>query len=282
MSDGGGRWTGCFSSCLRHLSGGAHSELRPRAAQFAHSAMGPASPVSVRFTSRSAEWGILLDPELKFGESYMNGTFVVEEGTIADVLAIALGQKSEVSTLGTPASAVALPAPPAEPVQSAPARAPQRCASLRSRRPALLFIPGRRPAIQLRIFRETRSVARRCPAREEAASGCQAAARAEQDGHDLRVLDIGCGWGGLGLYLAEIGGADVTGVTLSEEQHAIANERAAEKSLSEHARVPAAGLSRCHRPVRPHRVGRNVRACRGQSFRHLLPKRARNCSPTTA
>src|SRR5450830_1394543 len=57
---------------------------------------GTGQPVSVRFVSRSAEWGILLDPELKFGESYMNGTFVVEQGSIADVLAICLGQKSEV------------------------------------------------------------------------------------------------------------------------------------------------------------------------------------------
>src|SRR4029079_13512001 len=53
---------------------------------------------------------------------------------------------------------------------------------------------------------------------------------------DQNVLDIGCGWGGLGLYLAEFGGADVTGVTLSQEQHAIANERAAEKGLANHAR----------------------------------------------
>jgi cyclopropane-fatty-acyl-phospholipid synthase len=51
-----------------------------------------------------------------------------------------------------------------------------------------------------------------------------------------RVLDIGCGWGGLGLYLAEFGSANVTGITLSQEQHAIANERAAEKNLSDQAR----------------------------------------------
>jgi cyclopropane-fatty-acyl-phospholipid synthase len=51
-----------------------------------------------------------------------------------------------------------------------------------------------------------------------------------------RGLDIGCGWGGLGLYLAEIAGADVTGVTLSQEQHGIANARATEKNLSERAR----------------------------------------------
>ncbi len=53
---------------------------------------------------------------------------------------------------------------------------------------------------------------------------------------ELRVLDIGCGWGGLGLYLAEVTGAKVTGITLSQEQHAIANERAAEKGLGERAR----------------------------------------------
>ena len=53
---------------------------------------------------------------------------------------------------------------------------------------------------------------------------------------DKRVLDIGCGWGGLGLYLAEITGADVTGVTLSSEQHGIANARAAEKGLADRAR----------------------------------------------
>ena len=38
------------------------------------------------------------------------------------------------------------------------------------------------------------------------------------------------------MYLAEVGGADVTGVTLSQEQHGIANARAAEKGLSQRAR----------------------------------------------
>ena len=57
---------------------------------------GTGQPVSVRFATRAAEWGILLDPELKFGESYMNGSFVVEQGTIADVLAICLGQNTDV------------------------------------------------------------------------------------------------------------------------------------------------------------------------------------------
>jgi cyclopropane-fatty-acyl-phospholipid synthase len=47
-----------------------------------------------------------------------------------------------------------------------------------------------------------------------------------------RTLDIGCGWGGLALYLAEFCRARVTGVTLSREQWQRASERAAEKNLT--------------------------------------------------
>jgi cyclopropane-fatty-acyl-phospholipid synthase len=49
----------------------------------------------------------------------------------------------------------------------------------------------------------------------------------------MDVLDIGCGWGGMGLYLARVCGANVVGVTLSEEQHKIANDRAAALGLSD-------------------------------------------------
>jgi len=41
-----------------------------------------------------------------------------------------------------------------------------------------------------------------------------------------RVLDIGCGWGGMALYLAHAADVHVTGVTLSEEQLAVARRRA--------------------------------------------------------
>ena len=51
-----------------------------------------------------------------------------------------------------------------------------------------------------------------------------------------RVLDIGCGWGGMALYLARVCGADVTGITLSQEQHRVATERAAAAGLSDRVR----------------------------------------------
>lgn len=51
----------------------------------------------------------------------------------------------------------------------------------------------------------------------------------------MRVLDIGCGWGGMGLTLARDYGAEVVGVTLSEEQHVLANKRAEAAGLSDRA-----------------------------------------------
>lgn len=51
-----------------------------------------------------------------------------------------------------------------------------------------------------------------------------------------RVLDIGSGWGGLGLYLANMEDVDVTGVTLSTEQHTLSNARAMHQGLEDRVR----------------------------------------------
>lgn len=51
-----------------------------------------------------------------------------------------------------------------------------------------------------------------------------------------KVLDIGSGWGGLAIYLATVADVDVTGVTLSKEQHALAEQRAAAAGLSHRVR----------------------------------------------
>ncbi len=51
-----------------------------------------------------------------------------------------------------------------------------------------------------------------------------------------KVLDIGCGWGGLALHLNKLSGAEVTGVTLSREQHALAQKRAAERKVDHKVR----------------------------------------------
>src|SRR6185437_6014006 len=52
----------------------------------------------------------------------------------------------------------------------------------------------------------------------------------------LRVLDVGCGWGGMALTLARDYGADVTGITLSQEQLQEARGRATAEGLEDRVR----------------------------------------------
>ncbi len=51
-----------------------------------------------------------------------------------------------------------------------------------------------------------------------------------------RVLDIGCGWGGLALYMHQATGVDVLGVTLSAEQLKVARERAVAAGVADHVK----------------------------------------------
>jgi cyclopropane-fatty-acyl-phospholipid synthase len=53
----------------------------------------------------------------------------------------------------------------------------------------------------------------------------------------MRVLDIGCGWGGMAITLARDHGARVLGVTLSEEQHRIARDRVAAAGLQDRIEI---------------------------------------------
>ncbi len=51
----------------------------------------------------------------------------------------------------------------------------------------------------------------------------------------MSVLDIGCGWGGMGLYLAQVADVKVTGIALAKEQLRVANARAQEMNLTDRA-----------------------------------------------
>ena len=65
---------------------------------------------------------------------------------------------------------------------------------------------------------------------------CHIASKLVLDRPRLKVLDIGCGWGGMGLYLARETGADVTGVTLSVEQYKMSQQRAKAEGLARYCR----------------------------------------------
>jgi cyclopropane-fatty-acyl-phospholipid synthase len=192
---------------------------------------GTGRPVAVRFTNRAAEWGILLDPELKLGEAYMNGSFVVEQGTIADVLAVALGQDSELPHWARPQWML----------RYLKRHVAQFNPRKRARRNVAHHydLDGRLYSLFLDADRQYSCAYFESPRDSlddaQLAKKRHLAAKLLLGRGDKRVLDIGCGWGGLGLYLAEHCGANVTGVTLSHEQHGIANARATEKGLSDRA-----------------------------------------------
>ena len=56
---------------------------------------GSGTPVAIRFTTRAAQRNIIIDPELRFGEAYMNGTLLIEQGSLADLLSLMLGQSPD-------------------------------------------------------------------------------------------------------------------------------------------------------------------------------------------
>jgi cyclopropane-fatty-acyl-phospholipid synthase len=190
---------------------------------------GSGKPVAIRFTTRAAQRNILIDPELKFGEAYMDGGVVVEQGSIADVLAIALGQDRD----GRPPAW----ARPQWLVRYLYRRLTQFNPRPRARRNVAHHydLDGQLYALFLDADRQYSCAYFEVPG--QSLDDAQLAKKRHLAAKMLikpgrRVLDIGCGWGGLALYLAEHCGARVTGITLSEQQHARARVRAAEKGLS--------------------------------------------------
>jgi len=192
---------------------------------------GTGEPVQAHFLARAAERQVLADPELALGEVYMDGTFVIERGTIADALAILMGQRD------------ALP----------PWAKPQwwlrqlgwhfRRLNMRARARTNVAhhydLDGRLYSLFLDGDKQYSCGYFETPVTSlddaQLAKKRHLAAKLVLRSGD-RVLDIGSGWGGLGLYLSEIARADVTGITLSTEQLAASNARAAERGLAERAR----------------------------------------------
>ncbi|MFT4117300.1 class I SAM-dependent methyltransferase [Bradyrhizobium sp.] len=192
---------------------------------------GSGEPVAVRFVTAEAQRRVLINPELGLGEAYMNGEFVVERGTIADALAILLDQPD------------LLPhwAKPWWHLRYLTRHLKQFNPRSRSRSNVAHHydLDGRLYSLFLDADKQYSCAYFETP--ETTLDDAQLAKKRHiaaklvvNDGQ--RVLDIGSGWGGLGLYLAEIAGADVTGVTLSTEQLQVANARAAEKGLTASAR----------------------------------------------
>ena len=190
---------------------------------------GTGTPVAIRFTTRAAERGVLIDPEVKFGEAYMDGTVVVEQGSIAEVLAVVLDQCVGGKTPFWARTQWLL--------RYIHRRLQQFNPRPRARRNVAHHydLDGQLYALFLDADRQYSCAYFETP--DQSLDDAQLAKKRHLAAKLLiapgqRVLDIGSGWGGLALYLAETAGGRVTGITLSQEQLALARVRAAERGLS--------------------------------------------------
>src|SRR3984893_7524953 len=192
---------------------------------------GTGEPVCVRFLTADAERRVLLNPELALGEVYMDGTFVVEKGSIADALAILMDQPEILPRWAKLQWWLRYLVRHVRQVNP-PGRSKNNVARHYD-------LDGRPYSLFLDADKQYSCAYFETP--DQTLDDAQLAKKRHLAAKLLiergaRVLDIGSGWGGLGLYLAEMTGASVTGVTLSTEQLQVSNARAAERNLSRSAK----------------------------------------------
>ena len=180
-------------------------------------------PVTVRFHARSLSRKLLINPDLALGEAYMDGTMTVDEDDLyrlIELLMINLAHQRDVWHYRWLARLRQLYRGLAQfnPTE----RARRNVAHHYDLSDALydLFLDADRQ-YSCAYFRKPEDGLEVAQENKKALIAAKLLLEPDQ-----RVLDIGCGWGGLGLHLALEHDARVTGVTLSQEQHRIAEERA--------------------------------------------------------
>ncbi|HEY3636595.1 MAG TPA: cyclopropane-fatty-acyl-phospholipid synthase family protein [Rhizomicrobium sp.] len=193
-----------------------------------------APEVVMRLHDRKAYRELGLNPELKLGELYMDGRLSVENGDIADLLDLLMSNLAQV------------PATRLMNILRYFRRATRRIAQhnrprrSRSNVAHHYDLSGRLYDIFLERDRQYSCAYFSAPGEtlEDAQIGKKRhiAAKLFLDRPGLNVLDIGSGWGGLALDLARDCDANVLGVTLSEEQIAVAQKRAQTANLAERCR----------------------------------------------
>lgn len=186
--------------------------------------------LTVCFTDRRVGFDIARNPRLGLGEAYMNGRLVIEDGTILDLLEMVVGS-NRWEDWGEGRRALA--------------KGKQKLLSLfktnnltRARRNVAHHYDLKDELYELFLdedkqyscayFTNPGNSLEQAQADKKAHIAAKLALEPGQ-----RVLDIGCGWGGMALYLNKVAGVDVLGVTLSEHQLKIARQRAAAAGVAD-------------------------------------------------
>lgn len=191
---------------------------------------GPGPDIRLRLTDPKLDWQIFLNPELRAAEAIMDGGLVVEQGSLHDFVEIFFLNKRQFDMT------------PNQIFWNGLMRRVRRFLSHntpgRSRRNVAHHYDLGNDFYRLWLDADMQYSCGYFPGGDETLEQAQtlkkrhiAAKLCLEPG--MRVLDIGCGWGGMALYLARTAGVHVTGVTLSEAQLAVARARAEAAGLAD-------------------------------------------------
>ncbi len=195
---------------------------------------GAAPRVAIRLHDKATERRLLLNPRLAAGEAYMEGKLTIEEGTLYDLIDL-IGRNIEAfehhwfSDFSANLSQVFRRIQQYNPVGKAQKNVAHHYDLSddlydlfldSDRQYSCAYFDGTHNDLERAQMDKKRHIAAKLLLHEPG----------------MKVLDIGSGWGGMGLYLAQQTGADVTGVTLSTQQHKVSQRRVEDLGLSDQVR----------------------------------------------
>ena len=212
----------------RVIHTGSLTLIGPDGASETFGGAAPGPSVTIRITDPALDAKLLLNPELRFAEAYMDGGLEVAPEDLRELLRLFKLNRARFNRL------------PFQAVVRRAARVTKRIIRnnpLRARRNARAHYDIGNDLYRLFLDADMQYSCAYFPQGNETLEQAQLAKKRHIAAKLMlrpgqRVLDIGCGWGGMALYLAQVADVEVLGVTLAEEQIKVARERAEAAGLA--------------------------------------------------
>ena len=221
-------WEAALSSFLRRLVRNGALLVRYADGRVERYGEAEAPAVILQFRDRRLARALLVNPSLALGEAYVNGWLTIDGDNLYGLLQLLLANCVRQRGLWHQRFLEAFRRISRHVQFNPPLRARRNAAhhyDLSERLYELFLDPDRQySCAYFRRPDDSLEVA------QQAKKDHIAAKLLLKPGH--RVLDIGCGWGGLALHLARTSGAHVTGITLSQEQYRAARARSHASGLA--------------------------------------------------
>jgi cyclopropane-fatty-acyl-phospholipid synthase len=190
---------------------------------------GGGKSITVKLHDKRATFELFRNPRLKLGELYMDGRLTIEDGTILDLLELIVGaqpwEQGGRKALGKGKAGKLKSLFRRNPVGKARSNVAHHY-DIGNELYALFLDDDLQYSCA--YFTNPKNSLEQAQADKKAHIAAKLNLKPGQ-----RVLDIGCGWGGMALYLNRVADVDVLGVTLSEEQLKIAKKRAADAGVAD-------------------------------------------------